>query len=129
MRDAGRITRRKWLKWKIRYPRVARILRVSRILRVKRRETPRTGGLVRLARSGSRLGRLCGRCFPDGEHALARTALPWWGSRGGVPADGAQMRMTRTVLNPDSITTAWNKDRTKILHSHSRNHSPPARPG
>ena len=29
------------------------------------------------------------------------------------------------VLNPDGTTTAWNKDRTKILHSHSRNHSPP----
>jgi 5-methylcytosine-specific restriction endonuclease McrA len=33
------------------------------------------------------------------------------------------------VLNPDGTTTAWNKDRTKILHSHSHNHSPPARPG
>jgi hypothetical protein len=35
------------------------------------------------------------------------------------------------VLNPDGTTTAWTKDRTKILHSHShsRNHSPPARPG
>jgi hypothetical protein len=33
------------------------------------------------------------------------------------------------VLNPDGTTTAWNKDKTKILHSHSRNHSPPARPG
>jgi Domain of unknown function (DUF222) len=36
-------------------------------------------------------------------------------------------------LNPDGTTTAWNKDKTKILHSHhhsnSRNHSPPARPG
>jgi 5-methylcytosine-specific restriction endonuclease McrA len=29
------------------------------------------------------------------------------------------------VLNPDGSTTAWNKDRTKTLHSHS----PPARPG
>ena len=29
------------------------------------------------------------------------------------------------VLNPDGTTTAWNPDRTKILHSHS----PPARPG
>jgi hypothetical protein len=33
------------------------------------------------------------------------------------------------VLNPDGTTTAWNKDKTKILHSYSRNHSPPARPG
>jgi hypothetical protein len=33
------------------------------------------------------------------------------------------------ILNPDGTTTAWNKDKTKILHSHSRNHSPPARPG
>jgi hypothetical protein len=33
------------------------------------------------------------------------------------------------VLNPDGTTTAWNKDKTKTLHSHSRNHSPPARPG
>ncbi|HET9974921.1 MAG TPA: DUF222 domain-containing protein [Streptosporangiaceae bacterium] len=33
------------------------------------------------------------------------------------------------VLNPDGSTTAWNKDRTKVLHSHSHNHSPPARPG
>jgi hypothetical protein len=33
------------------------------------------------------------------------------------------------VLNPDGTTTAWNKDKTKILHSHSRNHGPPARPG
>ena len=32
------------------------------------------------------------------------------------------------VLNPDGTTTAWNKDKTKILHSHTRNHSPPARP-
>jgi Domain of unknown function (DUF222)/HNH endonuclease len=29
------------------------------------------------------------------------------------------------VLNPDGTTTAWNKDRTKVLHSHD----PPARPG
>jgi hypothetical protein len=29
------------------------------------------------------------------------------------------------VLNPDGTTTAWNKDNTKILHSHG----PPARPG
>jgi 5-methylcytosine-specific restriction endonuclease McrA len=31
------------------------------------------------------------------------------------------------ALNPDGTTTAWNKDKTKILHSHS--HSPPPRPG
>jgi hypothetical protein len=29
------------------------------------------------------------------------------------------------VLNPDGTTTAWNKDKTKILHSHG----PPAHPG
>jgi len=29
------------------------------------------------------------------------------------------------VLNPDGTTTAWDKDKTKILHSHS----PPVRPG
>ena len=29
------------------------------------------------------------------------------------------------VLNPDGTTTAWNPDKTKILHSHG----PPARPG
>jgi hypothetical protein len=29
------------------------------------------------------------------------------------------------VLNPDGTTTAWNKDKTKTLHSHG----PPARPG
>ena len=29
------------------------------------------------------------------------------------------------VLNPDGTTTAWSKDKTKILHSHG----PPARPG
>ena len=29
------------------------------------------------------------------------------------------------VLNPDGTTTAWNKDKTKIMHSHS----PPVRPG
>jgi hypothetical protein len=29
------------------------------------------------------------------------------------------------VLNPDGTTTAWNKDKTKVLHSHS----PPARAG
>jgi len=29
------------------------------------------------------------------------------------------------VLNPDGTTTAWNKDKTRIIHSHS----PPARPG
>jgi len=55
--------------------------------------------------------------------------FPRWGSRGGVPADGAQMRMTRTVLNPDGITTAWNKDRTKILHSHSATTAHPPDPG
>ena len=31
----------------------------------------------------------------------------------------------RLVLNPDGTTTAWNPDRTKVLHSHS----PPARAG
>ena len=31
------------------------------------------------------------------------------------------------VLNPDGTTTAWNPDKTKILHSHS--HSPPADTG
>jgi len=29
------------------------------------------------------------------------------------------------VLRPDGTTTAWNKDKTKVLHSHS----PPARAG
>jgi hypothetical protein len=29
------------------------------------------------------------------------------------------------VLNPDGTTSAWNKDRTKVLHSHG----PPARAG
>jgi hypothetical protein len=29
------------------------------------------------------------------------------------------------VVNPDGTTTAWNKDKTKVLHSHS----PPARAG
>ena len=29
------------------------------------------------------------------------------------------------ILNPDGTTTAWNKDKTKVIHSHS----PPARPG
>src|SRR5277367_1105709 len=29
------------------------------------------------------------------------------------------------VLNPDGTTTAWNKDKTKVLHSHS----PPAKAG
>jgi hypothetical protein len=29
------------------------------------------------------------------------------------------------VVNPDGTTTAWNKDRTKVLHSHG----PPVRPG
>ncbi len=29
------------------------------------------------------------------------------------------------VLNPDGTTTAWNPDKSKVLHSHS----PPARPG
>ena len=29
------------------------------------------------------------------------------------------------VLNPDGTTTAWNKDKTKVVHSHG----PPARPG
>jgi hypothetical protein len=29
------------------------------------------------------------------------------------------------VLNPDGTTTAWNEDKTKIIHSHS----PPVRPG
>ncbi len=29
------------------------------------------------------------------------------------------------ILNPDGTTTAWNKDRTKMLHSHG----PPVRPG
>jgi len=29
------------------------------------------------------------------------------------------------VLNPDGTTTAWNKDKTRVLHSHG----PPARPG
>jgi hypothetical protein len=32
------------------------------------------------------------------------------------------------VLNPDGTTTAWNPDRTKVLHSHGPN-APPARAG
>ena len=32
---------------------------------------------------------------------------------------------TALVLNPDGATTAWNPDRTKVLHSHG----PPARAG
>ncbi len=28
------------------------------------------------------------------------------------------------VLNPDDATTAWNRDKTKILHSHSPQPSP-----
>ena len=32
------------------------------------------------------------------------------------------------VLNKDGTTTAWNPDRTKVLHSHGP-HSPPARAG
>jgi 5-methylcytosine-specific restriction endonuclease McrA len=31
------------------------------------------------------------------------------------------------VLNPDGTTSAWNRDKTKVLHSHS--HSPPPRAG
>ena len=27
--------------------------------------------------------------------------------------------ITTLVLNPDGTTTAWNPDRTKVLHSHS----------
>jgi hypothetical protein len=35
-------------------------------------------------------------------------------------------RMGWTILvNPDGTTTAWNKDRSKVLHSHG----PPAWPG
>ena len=33
------------------------------------------------------------------------------------------------VRHPDGTTTAWNRDRTKVLHSHSHSHSPPARAG
>jgi hypothetical protein len=29
------------------------------------------------------------------------------------------------VVNPDGTTSAWNKNKTKVLHSHG----PPARPG
>jgi hypothetical protein len=29
------------------------------------------------------------------------------------------------IVNPDGTTTAWNKDKTKVLHSHG----PPVRPG
>ena len=29
------------------------------------------------------------------------------------------------VVNPDGTTTAWNQDKTKVLHSHG----PPARAG
>jgi hypothetical protein len=29
------------------------------------------------------------------------------------------------IVNPDGTTTAWNKDKTKVLHSHG----PPARAG
>jgi hypothetical protein len=41
-------------------------------------------------------------------------------------ADATEMAAGATlVLNKDGTTTAWNPDRTKILHSHS----PPARAG
>jgi predicted MPP superfamily phosphohydrolase len=37
----------------------------------------------------------------------------------------ARHRGWTLVLNPDGTTTAWNKDKSTILHSHG----PPARPG
>jgi 5-methylcytosine-specific restriction endonuclease McrA len=42
-------------------------------------------------------------------------------------ADGGKTSMKdwTVVLNPDGTTTAWNRDKTKILHSHS----PPAQAG
>ena len=33
------------------------------------------------------------------------------------------------VLNPDGTTTAWNPDRTKVLHSHSPQPAPGKPPG
>jgi hypothetical protein len=33
------------------------------------------------------------------------------------------------VLNPDGTTTAWNKDKTKVLHSHGHPPSPGNSPG
>ena len=32
------------------------------------------------------------------------------------------------VLNPDGTTTAWNKDKTKVIHSHSPHRSAPGCP-
>ena len=39
-------------------------------------------------------------------------------------AHGGKNRWT-LVVNPDGTTTAWNKNKTKVLHSHG----PPARAG
>jgi hypothetical protein len=35
------------------------------------------------------------------------------------------VRHRALIVNPDGTTTAWNKDKTKVLHSHG----PPARAG
>ena len=47
----------------------------------------------------------------SGEHTFGQLGVMEWG--------------WTVVLNPDGTTTAWNKDRTKVLHSHS----PPTRAG
>ena len=48
---------------------------------------------------------------PRRDHPGGRSGNQWWG--------------WTLVLNPDGTTTAWNKDKTKVLHSHG----PPVRPG
>ena len=58
---------------------------------------------------------------PTAARPASRTAcfcagsITRWSSTGGLDL----------VLNPDGTTTAWNKDKTKVLHSHG----PPVRPG
>ena len=59
----------------------------------------------------------------DAEHDSWHDCLIW--AHVSDQASGTDRWGWTLVLNPDGTTTAWNPDRTKVLHSHS----PPARAG
>ncbi len=63
------------------------------------------------------------KTYPPVRVGAARGTARSWAE---LPADrSVALKGWTLVLNPDGTTTAWNKDKTKTLHSHG----PPVRPG
>jgi hypothetical protein len=75
---------------------------------------------VRLETTFAGAGVINGDLTPECAAVLGKV-LDSLSAPGGEEDDRSQA----LVLNRDGTTTAWNKDKTKVLHSHG----PPVRPG